>query len=279
MKTILAPTDFSRNSDNAITFIMELNKLLKAKVILFHAYLMPVLASDIPVLMPSDEELKKEAMKNIWSLKEKLQLEFPDADIETMLSEGYAEDEITLVCASKKADLVVMGTQGSSGLHEVLIGSITAAVMEDAECPVLAIPEKTQFKGLNKIVFATNYADNDIENVDQVIHLARKVDAEVILLHVSSRELDTAYEYAAIETFKESVKKESHYEKVSFKLLESSDVIEGLNFYLDEIRADMIVMSMHHRTFFQKIFNRSKTKRMAFHTHIPLLAFHAESRN
>ena len=275
MKTILVPVDFSKNSDNAIHFALELNRKMKAKVILFHSYIIPVLASDIPVIMPSDNELKKEAQKNMSKLQEKYLEEYPGMEIETVLSAGYAEDEISRVSAHRKADLVVMGTQGSSGLREVLIGSITAAVMEDTECPVLAIPEKAQFKGLRKIVFATNYADNDFENVEKVVDMARTTGAEVILLHVSIGDLDTAYEYAAIETFKERIRNDSHYENVSFKLLESRYVIEGLNFYLDEIKADMIVMSMHHRTFFQRIFSKSKTKQMAFHTHIPLLAFHA----
>lgn len=275
MKTILVSTDFSKNSDNAIRFALEINKKIRAKVILFHSYAIPVMAGDIPAFMPSDDELKKEAQQAISQVRIKCQDDFPGMDIESLLNAGYAEDEIPRAALEKKADLIVMGTRGASGLRELLIGSITAAVMNDTECPVLAIPEDAGFNGLHKIVFATNYADNDFENIEKVVDLARLFDAEVILLHVSTGELDTAYEYAAIETFKERIRSDSQYEKVSFKLLESREVIDGLNFYLDEIRANMIVMSMHHRTFFQKIVNRSKTKKMAFHTHIPLLAFHA----
>ncbi len=276
MKTILIPTDFSKNSDNAVHFALELNKKLEAKAVLFHSYVVPAFASDMPVVMPSDEELKGNAKKGMKNLKEKLQGEYPGMEIETMILDGYAEDEIVAATADKKTDLVIMGTQGASGLREVLIGSITAAVMEDTECPVLAIPENASFKGIHKMVFATNYAENDFENIENVIDMARKFDAEVILLHISNGDLDTAYEFAAIETFKERIREDSKYEKVNFKLLESRDVIDGLSFYLDEVRADMLAMSMHHRTFFQKIFNRSKTKRMAFHTHIPLLAFHVK---
>jgi nucleotide-binding universal stress UspA family protein len=276
MKTILIPIDFSKNSDNAIHFALELNKRLNAKITLFHSYVVPAYASDIPVVMVSDEELKSSAEKGMAKLTERLGMEYPGMPIETMLHDGFAEEEIVAATATSKTDLVIMGTQGASGLREVLIGSITAAVMEEAECPVLAIPENAAFKGLHKIVFATNYAENDFENVENVIDIARQFNAGVILLHISSGELDTAYEYAAIETFKERIKADSKYENVSFKLLESRDVIDGLSFYLDEVKADMLAMSMHHRTFFQKVFNRSKTKRMAFHTHIPLLAFHVK---
>jgi len=274
MKTILIPTDFSKNSGNAIQYAMELNKKIQAKAILFHSYVVPMLAGEVPALMPGDDELKDEARTTLNKEQLRLASAYPGMHIETLLSPGYAEDEIVQVSTSTSADLVVMGTQGASGLREVLIGSITAAVMEDTKCPVLAIPENAAYHGLSKIVFATNYADNDFENIENVIELARKFNAEVILLHISSGKLDTAYEYAAIETFKERIKQDSNYEHVSFKLLESRDIIHGLNFYLEEIKADMIAMSMHHRTFFQSIFNKSKTKQMAFHSNVPLLAFH-----
>lgn len=275
MKTILVPTDFSKNSDNAIHFALELNKKLKSKVILFHSYVVPVFATDIPEAIPSDEELKKVSQRAMKKLKEKITMEYPVMEIETLLKPGYAEDEIVEISSGKKADLVVMGTQGASGLREVLVGSITAAVMEDTECPVLAIPEKAEFKHLNKIVFATDYAYNDFENVEKVVDLARRFDAEVILLHISNGEIDKAYEFDAIERFKEHMVADSKYDKVTFKLLENRNVIDGLSLYLDEVNADMLAMSMRHRNFFQRVFSRSKTKRMAFHTHIPLLAFHA----
>jgi len=276
MKTILVPTDFSKNSDNAIHFAMELNKKLKSKVTLFHSYVVPAFASDIPVVMPSDEEMERDARVGMKQQKDKILTAYPNTEIETLLSPGYAEDEIVKISSERKFELVIMGTQGASGLREVLVGSITAAVMEDTACPVLAIPENASFRGLYKIVFATNYADKDFENVEHVIDIARKFGAEVILLHISGGEIDKAYEFDAIESFKERIIEESKYENVSFKLLENRNVIDGLSFYLDEVKADMLAMSMRHRTFFQKIFSRSKTKQMAFHTHIPLLAFHAE---
>lgn len=277
MKTLIVPTDFSDNAMHALRYACMLNAKLNGRIILFHSYAVPVLSTDMAYeIMPPDEELKKISRGALKNQKEQIAAEFPGMPFETVIEAGYAEDEITNLAKTKEADFLVMGTQGASGLREALIGSITASVMEDATCPVIAVPEKAIVNRLNKIVFATDYALNDFENVSKITAIAKPFNAEIILLHVSSGELDKAYEFAAIETFKERITEENKYERVSFKLLESRDVLDGLNFYLDEIRADMLVMSMHHRTFFQKMFNRSKTKKMAFHTHIPLLAFHAE---
>jgi len=177
MKTILVPTDFSRNSDNAIHFALELNRKLKAKMVLFHSYVVADFAGDLPLSMPSDDELRKSAEKGMHLQEKKIKEEYPGMEMETMTSAGYPENEIIQISSDRKTDLVIMGTQGASGLREVLVGSITAAVMEDTTCPVLAIPEKAEFSELRKIVFATNFADKDFENVAYVIDLARKFDA------------------------------------------------------------------------------------------------------
>jgi nucleotide-binding universal stress UspA family protein len=277
MKTIIVPTDFSDNATHALRYACMLNSAFNGKIILFHSYAVPVFAPDASyVILPDDDELKKESHDLLNKQKKKISAEFPGMTFETLIDEGFAEQAITETSKKKKADLLVMGIQGASGLREALIGSITAAVMEDTACPVIAVPEKAKVDKLEKIVFATDYSLNDFENIGNILELAKPFNAEVILLHVSSGDLDKAYEFAAIENFKEKIAAKNKYDRISFKLLESRDVLDGLNFYLDEIRADLLAMSMHHRTFFQKMFNRSKTKRMAFHTHIPLLAFHAE---
>lgn len=277
MKTIIVPTDFSDNATHALRYACMLNTAFKGKIIIFHSYAVPVFDTNISyVIMPDDGEFKKKSHEMLNKQKHQILTEYPGMDIETLVEEGYAEDAITGAAKKKNADFLIMGTQGASGLREALIGSITAAVIENTTCPVIAVPEKVNVNKLNKIVFATDYALNDFENVGKVIEIAKPFNAEIILLHISNGELDKSYEFASIEHFKEQIKAENKYDKITFKLLESRDILDGLNFYLDEIKADLLAMSMHHRTFFQKMFNRSKTKRMAFHTHIPLLAFHAE---
>jgi len=277
MKTIIVPTDFSDNALHALRYAAMLNAAFNGKIILFHSYAVAVYGTETSLaFMPSDEELKNDSLELLNKESQKILAEYPGLKIESVFEDGYPEQAIIEMAKRKNGDLVVMGTQGASGLREALVGSITASVMEDTACPVIAVPENATVNKVSKIVFATDYALNDFENISKVIEIAKPFGAEIILLHVSNGELDHAYEYSAIENFKIRAAEENQYDKISFKLLESRDVLNGLNFYLDEVKADLLAMSMHHRTFFQKLFNRSKTKRMAFHTHIPLLAFHAE---
>lgn len=273
MKNILVPTDFSQNALHALRFAMELNRKLRAKLILFHSYIIPVYATDVPVFPQADDELRKSSEEALEKLRTKMKVEYPEMEMETMLSMGYAEDEIAEAALSTDAGLVIMGTQGAEGFREALVGTITASVMESAQCPVIAVPEEAAFKGIHRIIFATSYAEGDFQNVETIIDFARVFDAEVVLLHISSGDLEAAYEFESIERFKERVAEDSNYEKITFKLLENKKIYEGLNEYLNSAQADLVAMTMHKRSFVQKLFNRSMTKKMAYHTHLPLIAF------
>ncbi|CAN5549883.1 universal stress protein [soil metagenome] len=280
MKTILIPTDFSPNSENATDYAMEMNKKINAKIVLFHSYFIPVYGTDMPVEVLNDAEIREASLKTLEKLKEKAKLKFKNSDFvfDVLTSEGIIADEIAAAVEKEKIDLVVMGTKGAHGLKEVLIGTNTASVVGKVNCMVLAIPEEAKFKEIKKIVFATNYAENDFENIEAVIDFAKHYNAEVIMLHISEGDLSRSFEFNSIEHFEQRIKEDTNYEGISFKLFEGKNVEEGISLYLEEINADMIAMTNRHRNLFQRLFDRSLTKKMAYHTHIPLMTFHVKER-
>ncbi len=276
MKKILVPTDFSDNANNALTYASELNKKINAEIMLFHVYTIPVIATDIPVFVLTEGEVQADAEFKLDKLKQEYKALYPAIEFKTKASMGLAKSGIIDEEKEARYDLVVMGTRGASGMSGFFVGSYTASVIGKSVCPVIAVPENARMTGLNKIVFAANYGTDDFENVFEVIEIARLFDSEVILLHVATGELNKTFEFAEIEGFKEQISGESGYDKISFRLLEDVDVYHGLNFYLEEIKADMLIINMRNRTFAQKFASGSLTKKMAYHTHIPLLAFHTD---
>jgi nucleotide-binding universal stress UspA family protein len=276
MKKILVPIDFSNDAEHALQYALELNKKLKGKILLYHSYVLPVYATDIPLAVPDYAEMEKVAMDGLTSLQAKYRKEYPGTPIETYVSEGFAEDAITKAAEKTNADLIVMGTKGASGLREALIGTVTATIIEHAACPVIAVPPQAKWTDLDKIVYATAYEEGDFGNIEQVIAFARKMDAEVVLLHISSGKNDKAYEFDALERFRESIVQDSGFQKVTVKLIEDQNVFTCISNYIEEVNADMVAMNLRHRSFMQKLFERSLTKRMAYHTHVPLFAFHGD---
>jgi nucleotide-binding universal stress UspA family protein len=167
-----------------------------------------------------------------------------------------------------------MGTHGASGIGEFLIGSNAASVMENSTIPVMAIPDKAKFNGMKTIVFAADYGNHNFNHMHFLIDFAKCFDAEIIMLHITSGKIEDNFEDLEIGRFKERIIKESGYKNISYRLLEDKDVFHGMNLYLDQFPPDLLAMSMHDRTLAQRIFGRSLTKRMAYHSHVPVLALH-----
>lgn len=280
MKSIVIPTDFSENADNATRYALSINKKLNADVHLFHAYVLPVYATDVPVISPDLASVKSDSMSSLQKLSSRLRKEFPESQekIHVSISAGYPETEIPDFSKTKNASLVIMGTTGASGMKETLFGTNTASVIGKLDCPLLVVPKGANFSGIKKIVFATNFAENDAENVEAIVNFARYFDSEVILLHISVGNLNKPFEYNSIETFCQRMKESYGYEKIRFKMIENPNVEEGIEHFIDEEKVDLLAMTNRHRSVFQKLFDRSLTRKVALHTHVPLMVFHVKER-
>lgn len=274
MKTILVPTDFSENAINACEYAVGIAQKLQARIILLNVFHIPMIVGDVPEgpLMPDFEELKGLSYKKLEEAKAEIDRRYPNVHLNIYSIQGFAVSEITDFAERNNIDLIIMGTQGASGLQELIIGSNTASVIEDAKCPVLAIPKNTLFKGIKNIVYATDYLESDISAINNLSEIAALFDAEIIVTHIAESENETA---GLKEWFIEATAKKLKYKKLSFRLITDNNVVHGLHEFTRSMPADILAMTTRRHNLFQKLFNPSITKKMAFHTEIPLLAFHA----
>ncbi len=276
MKKILVPTDFSENAENALNYAAELSSKMKSEITLFHVYYIPVPATDVPVVFLTEKEVRDEAELKLANAKGKFAEKYSNIKIITKAILGLSTDEIIEEAIDGAHDLIVMGTLGAGGISGFLIGTNTSSIVSNATCPVLAVPNGVKYSGIKKIVFAANYGVDDFENVFEAIDWAKSNEAELILLHVATGNLNEAVEFAEIQGFKEQVERESQYEKISFRLLKESDVYNGINLFLEDIGADLLIINKRNRSFVEGLFSRSLTRRMVIHSHIPLLVFHTD---
>ncbi|MCE9538133.1 MAG: universal stress protein, partial [Bacteroidetes bacterium] len=268
--TILAPTDFSDSARNAINYAAELAKQTKAKLILFHAFHIPAVPSDIPFIMPLNE-IEKDTLNELIKIKKNILFKHgSELNIECKTKLGFAVDEINEIAKEEKIDLIVMGVRGAGYLSEKLLGSITTTLIRKAKCPVLAINNKVLFKSIKKIVLACDYENIAIKSMDSIKEFIKLFDSKLYILNVSNEgELISPIKKTVAGTqLVNSFEGLTH----SFDFVENEDIVEGINEFVYEYNADLIIMIPRKHTFFENIFQERNTKRMAFHTHIPLLA-------
>jgi nucleotide-binding universal stress UspA family protein len=276
MKTILVPTDFSKNAENALHFAIALAKQQKATLILLHAYQMPVAVSPVPfnLLILEKEEAKQDATNKLRTLSAQID-HAGGVSYEYLLEEGDAVEVISNIVKEKNVDLIVMGSKGASGLAGVIFGGVATSVIEKASCPVMAIPERTSLnKPIKKITYATDYQKNDTRVIGKIIELAEPIRAQVNIIHISKDGISSDEESKLMSQFMKKVNDVISYNNLSFQMLHGQDVEEQLEKYIADNSTDILILSTHHRSFFDRLFEKSITKDLTLKATIPLVAFH-----
>ncbi len=275
MKTLLFPTDFSDNAQNALRYAVPFAERMKARLILLHVYPFPAVYAEAPLAIMDRETalMRAAAQEQLLKLAEELHAESPGIECETLAVQGPVTGQILSVAKDKAADWIIMGTQGKSGLERAIFGSITAQVIAQAECPVLSIPAVDFFHGIHRIAYATDYEESDLEALKLLSDFAASFDAEIVVLHVA-KELDSAIESARFALHAETIRQAIDYPKLHFHLLRHPSLQEALEEFMDRTAVDMLTMCSKKRGLFGQLFYGSETKKMAYHTKKPLLALH-----
>ncbi|OGL20089.1 MAG: hypothetical protein A3G97_10905 [Candidatus Rokubacteria bacterium RIFCSPLOWO2_12_FULL_69_21] len=145
VRRILHPTDFSRASGAAFLKAVALAKESRAELLLVHVLLPTTpFIGDGYISPKTYEELEASARRGAQRELAKVvaRAQKAKARVKAVLLEGVPYDRIARVARSKRADLIVMGTHGRSGLSKFFLGSVAERVIALAPCPVLTVRGK-----------------------------------------------------------------------------------------------------------------------------------------
>ena len=269
MKTILVPTDFSDAANNAAKYAVDFAKETNANVLLFHSYHVPMPNTEVPVIIVTPDELQKENEVRLKKEADSL-MEKTGVEVNYLAKMGLAVDEI--LNEEENASLIVMGMKGASKLSEALMGSITTATIREAKTPVLVIPEGAKYKNPDKIVFACDYnPKTDTKAIDSLKEFVRPFRSKIYVLNIKSKQESASIEEAVVGIDLEN--KLSGIEHIYY-FPEKDDLVEGINDFVKEHNADMVVIIPHRYNLREGLFHTSVSKKMAFHTQVPMLALH-----
>ena len=179
---ILVPTDFSDYSRSALTYALALANNLELNILVYHSFDVGIIAGTNPTLYQKlhyeEEERAENRLDNfVTDFKSKAK----NVKITVLATAGDAKEGIPEIAERYKTALVVMGTQGSAGLREVFLGSVTVWVAQKVPCPVLAIPVGLIYKSFDNIVYATNFDSDDNQIIDTLLNLGDYFDSKLIV--------------------------------------------------------------------------------------------------
>lgn len=276
MKTILVPTDFSDIATNAINYAARLAVYTKSKLFLFHAYHVPMIVSEVPFVLTSEEnQLEEKSNEQMKLIVEDLQKKYEGRlEIEYLSVPGFTSDEIVDIAKHRNCDLIVMGTKGADESTRFL-GSNTVDVMKHTECNVLIIPDKVKFQKIDKIVFAFDYKTIKNKSVfDPLTELASLFNSEIMIFNIEDSRIQPSTEKAS-----EGIKLEHVFEnlKHTYWFSEHENIADAIQEFAINNHAVMITMIRRSHNLFQQILTKSNTKHMALYSQLPLLILHEQT--
>jgi len=263
MKNILLPTDFSENSIRAINYAIKLFGTDDVKYTVLNTYKIYNTRAGL-----SSTNLKKEmeaiAEEELQELKSEIKKNFPEIVIKLRDDFGNMIDVLSKL-SNRDYDLIVMGTKGASGVKEMFLGSNTWDVIEHVNIPLIAVPFEAEKLNIENIAVAIDTAEySSKEKFERLIELAKKHNATVTFLRIDSPKENSSIQQNQITEWFQGV-------NVNFSWVKNEDIEKGIINYIHSSDCDLLVVVNRKKSFWENLFHSSLTKKLAFHSDVPLM--------
>jgi nucleotide-binding universal stress UspA family protein len=267
MAHILIPTDFSPNALNAALYALELYGAEGNSFTMLHCYMMPHGES---TTWNIEGQLAKTSQEDLSEFMTSLRAKLPGAQhrLEMKSERGYLPEVISVYKDRPNApDLVVMGTQGATGIEHVLMGTNTADAIKWGGLPVLAIPAQAMFKPLQHMILTDDGLPVDPAAMRMLLDVVQRSGAMVIVQRMINDDVHVAPEEPPVCSFEDVLAPVSHVHVY----MDGESLASVLDDQIRRSDAEMIAIVHRERGWMERLFHRSMAARLSMHTHIPML--------
>src|SRR5579871_4044974 len=187
---ILLPVDFSERASHAARFAVPVAEHFHSQVVILHVLPPPFeIGSDEAGFAMQAELVTGRRQQARQSLDDFLADAFGHLEVRRVLREGDPAHEIVDCARAESASLVVMSTHGYGPFRRLLLGSVTAKVLNDAHCPVWTGPHLEAAPGIPEIQFrrilcAIDLATGSPAVLEWAEEFARAYGAGLAVVHI-----------------------------------------------------------------------------------------------
>lgn len=274
MKKLLVPTDFSDTSKNAALFAAQMAAdVQNAKIVLIHVSDKITGGSDGSPLTEDDDDRRIILTQALSQLKDELHA-VANVPVEFVMEKGSSLVEIlSRYVRHQGIDLVIMGITGATRLEQIFMGSNTLEMAKESACPVLIIPPDAKYRKIKNVVLASDF--KEVDTTIPVAQLKATLDLFKPALHIvnvdSEHYVELTDEYKVERTKLETMLKNYAPE---FYFIRQYDFFDAISQFTEDKNIDLIVIVPRERSFLSGLFKTSHTKKLAYHSHIPIVAIH-----
>jgi len=275
MKKIIVPVDFSEQSEFALEAAAALANRNNSEILTLH-----MLEISNAVFTKADDAKQTETIYFLRLAEKKFE-EFLDKDylknikVTPIVKQFKVFSEINDIAKEHEADLIVMGSQGASGIKGILIGSNTEKVVRHSEIPVLVIKHNPILVEFENVVFACDFSEEAIEQYNRAKEMVKKLGAIMHLVHVNlpgSKFKSSSEIEKQVANFLR--KAEGSLEKINkVNYVNDYTIEKGILNFANVMGADLIAVATHGRKGIAHFFEGSISEDIANHSTLPVMTF------
>lgn len=263
MSTIILPTDFSKNAMRAIDFAFDFFNKEDNHFILCHFYDIP--RGGTSRLFTILDQLKEQAERSMLKVKDTVEKKYDKHHItlSTIVKQGNVSSKVERLSKEVNADFIIMGTKGTSGLQEILIGSNTSKLLKRINIPVFAIPEDYHRNLIEELFFSYDGQSIGKNAIEFISSFSNNNSLPIRLLHVRKED------ESPLQNWNE-VKNVFNNHRISLHEVYSSSYEEGIKRTIHNEKC-MLVLIKRKQSIWESLINRSDSRKIVRHLAVPIL--------
>jgi nucleotide-binding universal stress UspA family protein len=293
IKKILVPVDYSECSSFACRYAIKIGCKVGAEIKFFHTYYSPAFdLIELAGAVQTQSQLREEVTNNLEESEKATAESFikqmkdyaascgmPSTVLSYEIAPGVPEDEIIRFSEDFEPDLVVMGTRGKGTGVGSIMGSVTAAVINRINFPIMAIPEKYTFigeKNVKNVLYVTEFDESDFLTLKKLMNLTEQLELDIHCVHIGSN--PKVWDQVKMEGLMEYFRKAYGKTQVSYSFIHQKNLLEDLDSLTKDKNINIISLTSHRQNIIEKLFRPNIAKKLFYHTGIPLLVFQSAPR-
>lgn len=272
MKKLLVPTDFSDTSKNAARFAAQMAAdIQNAQIILIHVSDKITGGSDGSPLTEDDDDRRVILTQALGHMRDEL-LAIAKVQVECVTEKGSSlVDTLQRYVRHQAIDLVIMGLTGATRLEQIFMGSNALDMARESVVPVLIVPPDATYRKIKNVVLASDF--KDVDTSIPLAPLKAMLDLFKPTLHIVNVDhehyVQLTDEYKAEKSKLEKMLADY---KPEFYFIRQYDFLDAISQFTADNNIDLIVMVPRTESFLSGLFKTSHTKKLAYHSHIPIVA-------
>lgn len=275
MNRILVPTDFSERSLNACKAAASIARKTNSEITLLHLFDTP--SDTVDQYSGSGTSSGARAISYMKGVSHQFadlmaQPFFKGIRLYEAVKSNKAYQGIIDESVDYNVDLIVMGSQGMTGLEEMLVGSNTEKVVRHSQIPVLVVKQDVNddFE-VNDMVFASDFSEESKTTFPNVIEYATIFEAKIHLLFINT--VSSFKSTKAIRDRMQNFIDSYDYDNYSLNIYSDKTIEEGILNFSAENDADIIAINTHNRSGLMQLFSSHIGQDLANHALRPVITF------